>query len=223
MTKFYKKNKKHIHIYKRNFSIPIYQTSVFTDGSVLNNGKKNARGGIGVFFKKEDTRNCSEPFFLQPITNNRAELYAVIRAVQNYAQNSYWNPATQGFSKTRKFYDKRINKVVSTNSILTVYTDSEFVINVIQKWIYKWKINHWKTVEGKPIKNQDLIICLYELIEYYKNRFIVQLIHTKAHRDSPKNKESTDYKLWYGNFMADRLSKMTYHRQFRVDASTIKD
>jgi hypothetical protein len=84
-------------------------------------------------------------------------------------------------------------------------------------------VNHWKTIEGKPIKNQDLIICLYELIEYYKNRFIVQLIHTKAHRSPPKDIHSTDYNLWFGNSMADKLSKMTYHRQFRVDTSTIKD
>ena len=91
-----------------------HQTIVFTDGSVINNGKPDARGGIGVYFSHQnnkrdnrvdnrvDNRNISEPFLLRPITNIRSELYAVIRAIQNYAQNSDWNIATHGFKMWKK-------------------------------------------------------------------------------------------------------------------------
>ena len=30
---------------------------IFTDGSCINNGKRNAYGGVGVYFGKNDTRN----------------------------------------------------------------------------------------------------------------------------------------------------------------------
>ena len=33
---------------------------VFTDGSTLNNGSVNARGGVGVFFGNNDSRNISK-------------------------------------------------------------------------------------------------------------------------------------------------------------------
>jgi ribonuclease HI len=199
----------------------MYEYSVFTDGSVINNGKPTARGGVGIFFKDRDMRNCSEPFFLKPITNNRAELYAAIRAIQNFAQNSYWNPATQGFSKTRKYYNLQTKELIKpkTKTILRIYTDSEMVVNIIQKWITIWKKSGWKTTDGKPVKNLDLIIQLYELIEYYYDHFLVMLTHTKAHRKEP-NKSAPDYSEWYGNMMADQLSKMTYARQFKVPTST---
>jgi ribonuclease HI len=33
---------------------------IFTDGSCINNGKKNSKGGIGVFFGDNDTKNVSQ-------------------------------------------------------------------------------------------------------------------------------------------------------------------
>ena len=38
----------------------IERVEVFTDGSTINNGKKNASGGIGIFFYEEDLKNLSE-------------------------------------------------------------------------------------------------------------------------------------------------------------------
>jgi|GEM_PF-1981276 len=58
---------------------------LYTDGSVSHNkrGHKNARGGIGVYFgHKNDPRNISEPFLIGPITNQRAEIWACVRALE---------------------------------------------------------------------------------------------------------------------------------------------
>ncbi|KAF0463568.1 Ribonuclease H [Gigaspora margarita] len=74
---------------------------VWTDGYCENNGKKNALASIGVFFDDDDPRNLLErlPGIYQ--TNNRAELYAAICALEK----------------------------VNNEQDLMVFTDSTYVIN----------------------------------------------------------------------------------------------
>lgn len=58
---------------------------VYTDGAVSNNlrrGSPLAVGGIGVYFGKNDDRNISERFQEKPVTNQRAEIWAIIRALE---------------------------------------------------------------------------------------------------------------------------------------------
>nr|CAG8581856.1 5046_t:CDS:2 [Entrophospora candida]CAG8589968.1 12476_t:CDS:2 [Entrophospora candida] len=55
---------------------------VWTDGSSRNNGKHNARAGIGVYWGDNDPRNLSERLPGYKQTNNRAEITAIIRALQ---------------------------------------------------------------------------------------------------------------------------------------------
>lgn len=109
-------------------------TLVFTDGSVLNNSKSAlATGGVGIFFKKYDKRNLSEPFTFSPITNNRAELYAIIRAITIFLQS----------------IDYKKDKYKGIKHKLIIYSDSEYSINSVSKWIYKWKQAGWKTSNWK--------------------------------------------------------------------------
>ena len=61
-------------------------------------------------------------------TNNRMELLAVIMALETL---------------------KRRVKV-------QVISDSNYMKDVITKWIKKWKQNGWKTAAKKPVANQDL-------------------------------------------------------------------
>lgn len=159
---------------------------VFTDGSTINNGKKNSKGGVGVFFPSKKKFNLSQPFYIKPITNIRTELYAVISAIMIYTN------------------------YISKKGSLIIYTDCEYVINSVNKWINIWKKNNWKTIQGKKVKNKDLIECLYLLIKHYKN-IKFKFVHIKAHKEPPKNKNSTQYKLWYGNYFADKLSKLSYN------------
>ena len=57
---------------------------VFTDGSTINNGDKNARqwGGIGIFFADNDPRNISKSVIANKITNNICELLACRLAIE---------------------------------------------------------------------------------------------------------------------------------------------
>jgi ribonuclease HI len=61
-------------------------------------------------------------------TNNRMELQAVIEALQ----------------ALKKPVDVRL------------YTDSQYVRRGILEWLPQWKARGWKTVDRKPVKNQDL-------------------------------------------------------------------
>ena len=39
---------------------------------------------------------------------------------------------------------------------VTLTTDSQYVKNGINQWIFNWKKNGWKTKDRKPVKNADL-------------------------------------------------------------------
>ncbi|CAG8773684.1 9738_t:CDS:2, partial [Racocetra persica] len=55
---------------------------VSTDGSSFNNGTTRAQAGIRVFWKDNDSNNLSERLPGSEQTNNRAEIYSVIRALE---------------------------------------------------------------------------------------------------------------------------------------------
>ena len=63
-----------------------------------------------------------------PTTNNRMELQAVIGAL------------------------KALKRPVEVR----LYTDSQYVRRGILEWLPQWKARGWKTVDRKPVKNQDL-------------------------------------------------------------------
>ena len=54
---------------------------IYTDGSCINNGKKNAKAGIGVYFGENDKRNVSKRIKGKQ-TNNTAELKAILKAIK---------------------------------------------------------------------------------------------------------------------------------------------
>lgn len=129
---------------------------IYTDGSCINNGRSNASGGIGVYFGKNDPKNISEKFTDQP-TNQRAELYAVIKALDIIFDHPEYN-----------------NKLIN----ITIYTDSDYTIKCITKWIHSWLQNDWKTSNGDIVKNKKYIECLYKLTKQFKN---VDFKHIRSH------------------------------------------
>ena len=90
--------------------------NVFTDGSSINNGKKNMyhSGGIGVYI--EDTKEEISEKVLGKITNNICELKACILAIKSILKRN-------------------------GNYSINIYTDSEYVINSITKWAFNWEKN----------------------------------------------------------------------------------
>ncbi|EEB12330.1 asparagine-rich protein, putative [Pediculus humanus corporis] len=101
---------------------------VYTDGTCLNNGKKEARAGIGIWFGDSHPLNVSEPLVGSP-TNNCAEIQAA-RVAMELAIKA-------GIKK------------------LKIFTDSSFLINCATKWIRRWKKNGWTLVDGGKVKNRE--------------------------------------------------------------------
>jgi ribonuclease HI len=58
---------------------------IFTDGACINNGKQNAKAGYGIHFPNNELNDISEHFINSPITNQRAELYAILVALEKIA------------------------------------------------------------------------------------------------------------------------------------------
>ncbi len=88
-------------------------------------------GGIGILLRYQGKeKQISQGYHLT--TNNRMELRAVIDAL-----NALKEPCQ-----------------------VRLHSDSQYMKNGIQKWIFNWKKNNWKTSNKTPVKNQDLWIAL---------------------------------------------------------------
>lgn len=161
-------------------------TKVYTDGSVFNNQKnklKKTTGGIGVYFGDEDERNVSLSYYDDNLTNNRTEFMAIIMAIENYSKS---------------IVDDNVGKLV-------INSDSEYVIKSMTIWIKKWKLNKWKTSNGKDVLNKDLITRLDTLIN--NSNFEIEFRHVRAHKKEPEDKNTDEYLNWYGNMMADKFAR----------------
>lgn len=128
---------------------------VFTDGSCIKELKKNiCYAGYGVHFPNKELEDISRPFIIKPITNQRAELYAIYVAL------------------------KKITKHLKFNNII-IYTDSIYSINSLTKWIDSWIKNKWRGSTNKPIKNLDLIKPIYKILKKYPDK--IKFYHVRSH------------------------------------------
>lgn len=137
-----------------DFSNNIY---VYTDGACSNNGNKNAKAGIGIYFSKDNDNNVSEKLEGENLTNNIAELMAVIRAINIL---------------------KKMENIENKNKIIV--TDSTYVIKCATNYGEKLAKNNWLTLKDKqPPPNVELVKRLYELT----NKYNIQYKHIEAHTD----------------------------------------
>ena len=66
---------------------------------------------------------------------------------------------------------------------VTLFTDSEYLRDGITSWITRWKARGWRTIDRKPVKNDDLWRKLDELA----SRHQVQWQWLKGHAGHPLN------------------------------------
>jgi ribonuclease HI len=133
---------------------------VYVDGSCEDNGTSLANAGIGVYWPKKEYNNLSEKLPGDLHTNNRAELYAVIRALEICE-------------------DKE--------KLLEIRTDSKYVINAYESWIPKWIENNWMR-KNTLVKNRDLFEKLLELASLRKKKIIFTFI--KGHSGEEGNEKA---------------------------------
>jgi ribonuclease HI len=97
---------------------------LFSDGACRGNPGPGGWGVVLRYAQHEKQLYGGESM----TTNNRMELTAVIRGLQQLKRSSQ----------------------------VRVTTDSQYVKNGITQWIHNWKRNGWKTSTKKMVKNADL-------------------------------------------------------------------
>ncbi|WPH04322.1 hypothetical protein R9X50_00721100 [Acrodontium crateriforme] len=110
---------------------------IYTDGSSLGNGQEGAVAGVGVYFGPNDPRNISEGLSGTKQTNQRAELMAIIRALQ----------------------------VAPQDKPLVIMSDSKYSISCLTEWFQKWRANGWVNSSKKAVENQDLVESAVNILE----------------------------------------------------------
>ena len=127
--------------------------NAFTDGACSNNGKQNAKAGIGIFFEENDPRNVSRRVDGKQ-TNNTAELTAIVVVFDILRED------------------------IEQGKKIVIHSDSEYSINCMTKWGVKWAQDNWSK---KTIKNLELVKKGYELFQQFPNVSISHVkAHTES-------------------------------------------
>ena len=128
----------------------------FTDGSLV---KKEGKiyCGYGIYFPNNEYKSISRKFTHKPITNNRAELYAILKVLV------ISNIINLNRIKNNQTKIKQVN----------IYSDSEYSVKTFNIWLPKWKKNK------KEYLNPDIINEIDEHLQIAP--FKVKFVHVKAH------------------------------------------
>lgn len=140
----------------------------YTDGACSRNP---GSGGYAVISLSRDwsqtmseyierlSLNYSYAEYFENTTNNRMELGAVIHALE--------------LAKANPQYEYEI------------YSDSAYVVNICNDWIWRWAAAGWVRGKNQPIENLDLIQKLYELMNFADFKF--SIVKCKGHSDILEN------------------------------------
>lgn len=92
---------------------------------------------------------------------------------------------------------------LSVPSNVTVVSDNMYVVNCINKWVFDWRMNRWRTSKNTPVENYDLIRAL----DMQLDRHVVQAMWVKSHT----NKRGVHYLGnncvdWFAQHSADEYA-----------------
>jgi ribonuclease HI len=163
---------------------------VFTDGACSHNGRPNAKAGYAVWFP--DHRELCEAARIgagHSQTNQRAELNAIARAVVILDE--------KGFHDTD----------------IILYTDSDYSINCLTKWIPGWVARKWKTSAGGDVLHRDLIEDTFHRLSRFKSH---RFVHVRAHTGGTDD-------LSVNNDIVDRMARGTIDDTVRVVPAAATD
>ncbi len=135
--------------------------TVYTDGACPKNGYNEVGSGVGVYFPEHDQFSISEHSHLN--TNNKAELWAVIRSMQIIRDNPFG---------------------VTSDLDITIMTDSNYIVKGYNVYWSAWSNRRFMNV-----KNMDLWRELKALTELFHS---VTIIHVKAHAGIPGNERADE-------------------------------
>jgi ribonuclease HI len=110
-------------------------------------------------------RNISEPLRGPVQTNNRAELTAIIRALES----------------------------VDEKQDIKICSDSDYSIKCITVWSPNWIKKNWVNSSGKKVENRDLIEMILDAVERRKRRGSKTVFEwVKAHTNTKSGNDYAD-------------------------------
>ncbi len=133
--------------------------TVFTDGASRGNPGPGGWGAIVI----------AQPEFGAPgkvfelggredhTTNNRMEMTAALSALESIKEREL-------------------------AGVITIHTDSAYLLNGITAWVFGWEKNNWKTKEGEPVLNQDLWQALVQIVRVLKLKHEINWKKVDGHR-----------------------------------------
>lgn len=127
-----------------------------TDGLCKNNQAKGGQKGTWAFSVfKDDVLIGSKSGHDASTTNNAMEATAILEAL------------------------KWANK--ATNEIVTILSDSNYLVQSVNVWSKNWERNGWKTSKGEPVANKELIQGILRELKGHK------LLWVKGHAGIKEN------------------------------------
>ena len=131
---------------------------IYTDGGCRGNPGLGAWASILISEKHSLRLEIGESE--EMTTNNKMEMKAVIKALE------------------------RLKK--SHN--IKVYSDSAYLVNGMNEWIYSWQKNNWIKSDKKPVENKEYWIKLIELSKKHN----IEFIKVKGHSDNKENNRADE-------------------------------
>ncbi|MBX9257962.1 ribonuclease HI [Desmonostoc muscorum CCALA 125] len=161
--------------------------SIYTDGACTGNPGPGG-WGVVVYFSDGSIHEMGDAS--PHTTNNKMEMQAAIAALEFLQTSQQAQP-------------------------ITLYTDSEYLINCVTKWVKGWKNKGWKKTDGKPVQNQDLLETLDEL-----NSQQVKWQYVKGHSGNIGNERCDAIARTYASGKIPSLQQLSSTNCYKTLPST---
>ena len=111
-----------------------------------------------MFFGLDDPRNISARLPGLHQTNQRAELFAVLKALESL----------------------HMNAPIATK--VAILTDSKYVVKALTEWVQKWEREGWKTAKREEVVSKDLFKRARDMIlKLEEQGVVVEFRHVPGH------------------------------------------
>lgn len=139
---------------------------IYTDGACTQGAFMPWPGGYAVYAILSDR----EPIIIQGgklhTTNNEMELTGFLKGLE-----------LVDFQSFMKKYEE-----------VNIYTDSAYIYNCFdQKWYEKWFKNNWISSSKEEVKNKELWIKIFNLVDKIKKQTKLQIMKVSAHSTNKHN------------------------------------
>lgn len=124
------------------------ELKIYCDAGSFNNGYKDPNkpmfGSYGCLIVRPSDNKILYEFkdWFDDITNNQGELFGFIKAYTEFLKR---------YKSKEKYH-------------IEVISDSQYLINGVNKYLNNWKKNRWRNSTGDVIKNKDMWLIIDKLL-----------------------------------------------------------